>query len=217
MNRFTLLATSFLLASSLLASGQTNYPRHEINLGYGYLSKEQIHNGVLSLNKVDKGPSDQEQIISKLYEGTGLNPSLSDIKRTGAVVLGYKIAVTHWLWAGVSVAFDKEHSDISTWEKTDSRYIKVGSYSRTALSIAAEAKAVYFAKGLVSIYGSAGFGSCIIDQKIEGNTKTDNRASNYFTLHLSPFGLRIGRKAGGFLETGFGYKGICHLGFNYQL
>ena len=36
------------------------------------------------------------------------------------------------------------------------------------------------------------------------------------TGQVTPFGMRIGRKLGGFLELGYGYKGIFNFGCSYR-
>ena len=211
-NNLAIIAALLFTTTSFFANAQTSY-HHEINLGYGYVTKEQVHNGFLGFHKNYLGLSEQEMILDEMYEGSGVRPYINDLRKTGVIALSYKYAITKRIKAGLTIAAENEHADVYSLGQVQSG----GNYRRTAISIAAEGKFIYTTNGLVSLYGLAGFGTCVIRQKITGNEKTYKSTSNYFTLQLSPIGLRIGKKAAGFLEAGFGYKGVCHLGFSYQL
>jgi hypothetical protein len=210
MIRYWALLLAFA-ASPFLTKGQTNM-HHEVGLGYGYLTKEQFHNGIFDLDKSYSGLSEQESIVSELYEGAGVKPYINDFKRSGVIAVSYKYSFSERISAGITIAAENEHTDVyvSSPKKVE------GKYRRTAISVAAEAKFVYAAKGIVTVYGLAGFGNCFISQKITGNNKERTSSTTYFTLQLSPIGLRVGKKVGSFAEAGFGYKGICHLGVSYR-
>src|SRR5688500_10217268 len=72
MIRYLALLFAFA-ASPFITKGQTNM-HHEVGLGYGYFTKEQFHNGIFDLDKSYSGLSEQESIVSELYEGAGVKP-----------------------------------------------------------------------------------------------------------------------------------------------
>ncbi len=71
----------------------------------------------------------------------------------------------------------------------------------------------------LKLYGGGGFGMTIFD---DFNTYSNVYAHHYdesgpkVTGYVSPIGMRIGRKLGGFVELGFGYKGLVHGGISYR-
>ena len=66
-------------------------------------------------------------------------------------------------------------------------------------------------------YGSAAAG-VILDKYTETEPNKpavkDNNVD--FAFQVNPAGLRIGKKFGGFVEAGFGHRGIISAGLNYK-
>ena len=72
----------------------------------------------------------------------------------------------------------------------------------------------------VKMYGGASIGLAVFDDYMYNPqsyyiAKTD-RSGAKFTGQVTPFAIRIGRKVGGFLELGYGYKGIFNFGLSYR-
>ena len=50
---------------------------------------------------------------------------------------------------------------------------------------------------------------------IEGEEEVENPGKMAF--HINAIGFRFGKSIGGFLELGYGYKGILNFGFSLKL
>ncbi len=70
----------------------------------------------------------------------------------------------------------------------------------------------YFNTKITQIYGGAAIAYTL------NNSRTGSKTFNvpHFNFQLNPFGIRVGKKLAGFLELGFGYKGVLVLGISYQ-
>ncbi|MCK4288204.1 MAG: hypothetical protein KAW86_03280, partial [Bacteroidales bacterium] len=47
-----------------------------------------------------------------------------------------------------------------------------------------------------------------------GQEQTNN--INHFNFQITAVGVRLGKSLGGFMELGFGYKGLLNFGLSYQ-
>ncbi len=124
---------------------------------------------------------------------------------SGVAMLNYKYYMTKRLTLGGVIAYE----NLSNW----------GSY----LTFAPEFTYAYYdnkdARIRVKMYGGASVGLAVFD-----DFRTYNSYYSYhhdesgakFTGHITPFGIRIGRKLGGFLELGLGYKGLFNGGLSYR-
>ncbi len=70
----------------------------------------------------------------------------------------------------------------------------------------------YINSDIIQIYSGAAIAYTL--HMYESNKGPNNLS--YVNFQLDAFGLRIGKSLAGFLELGFGYKGILILGISYQ-
>ncbi|WP_461532036.1 hypothetical protein [Sinomicrobium sp.] len=74
----------------------------------------------------------------------------------------------------------------------------------------------YSKSSMIDFYGTASLGVMVLSSKndIQGEMLKDSDFS--FAFQINPLGLRIGRQLGGFVELGFGHKGIVNIGASYR-
>lgn len=135
---------------------------------------------------------------------TFLNERPYDVS-SGTGMISYKYYLSKRTTLGMVVAYE----NLSNW----------GSY----LTFAPEATYAYYdnkdARIRVKMYGSASLGLTVFDDfAISRDLYTYHRDESgaKITGHISPFGIRIGRKLGGFMELGLGYKGLFNFGMSYR-
>jgi hypothetical protein len=71
---------------------------------------------------------------------------------------------------------------------------------------------------VIQLYTMLGLGVTLNTEKGSYNSTgdTDTETSSNLAFQVTPIGMRIGRKLGGFAELGFGYKGIMNFGLSYR-
>lgn len=124
---------------------------------------------------------------------------------SGVPMFNYKYYLTKKVTLGMVVAYE----NLSNW----------GSY----LTFAPEATYTYYdnkdARIRVKMYGAASVGLTVFDDFIiyrDIYSHHLDESGAKLTGHVSPFGIRIGRKLGGFMEVGLGYKGLFNFGMSYR-
>ena len=92
---------------------------------------------------------------------------------------------------------------------------------RHYITFAVEPKLNYVAKPAFQLYGYLGLGVTIINFGSVGKfangeqPEMDGRLP-HFNAHFTPVGARFGKEFGGFVEIGYGYKGILNAGVSYR-
>jgi hypothetical protein len=64
----------------------------------------------------------------------------------------------------------------------------------------------------VRLYGSVSMGITVLTDKTLGYGEADESGLKLWGFQGTPFGMRIGRQFAGFVELGYGYKGLIHGG-----
>ncbi len=88
-------------------------------------------------------------------------------------------------------------------------------HSCNNISVAVECRFTYFRKGIVKLYGSVGLG-CAYWNIVDTLNDEPTTHGVFPTVNLSPFGIRLGRKVGGFVEVGLGYRGLVSGGVDIR-
>ena len=217
--------TLLLLAACCTASFAQNRPVDmEIGLGYGQITSEQLLDGT--------------------YVGL-LVPTMRQYINTfssGILSLQYKYYISNrctiGFFAGVEQQSGDWYYDDMSGHSDDWGTFRLGSFSRTAFTIAPEFSFAYLNKKNVRLYSSVGMGATFKKEQdiyepalynyyslYAPNTSipvAETRVSNNvmkFNAYYSPLGVRfnLGGHINGFLEAGFGYKGIFNGGISYSL
>lgn len=126
----------------------------------------------------------------------------------GAFAFAYKYHVSEKVAVGASSAYNAFAYDNTAidWPDIDLR-------SKT-FSLAGEANLYYLKKTNVNLYGALGVGFFASWQRRYDGISQASYVSP--TLHFTPFGVRVGQNVGGFLELGYGFKGMVNGGLSVR-
>ena len=202
MKRKILIFSFLLLVSASVFNVHSQSRRNELRLGVGIFSTSQFIDAF------------SDVIISTIPTGTTVQNGSS----IGAWQAGYRYLLTDRWAVGGSFIFDYETADairnISGFGDT-----KIGDFKRFHYTLGAEADFSYIAREKFAFYSSLGIGATLYHQtyRQEGATNTDSDDLIHFNFQVTPIGLKFGNVWGGFLELGFGYKGIISLGLFCRL
>lgn len=193
------ISTAFLVVlmlSPAISFGQVK--KHDISLHYGLLTTPEIFDnaGNYTLYAFDEESVLREN--TSLFGGFGgtFRYFFTDIQSV-AMVIGYT----------------KTNADLSSGSDV------IGESLREFYTIAAEWDIHFLRLETYQMYGGGGIGVTFIFEDnsfyLPGyNTYSDSRV--YPNFDFTIIGLRFGRQIGGFVEFGFGYKGLLRFGVSGQ-
>ena len=139
--------------------------------------------------------------------------------------VGYRYNFTKRFSLGGLFAYDsnsvKVAKDMNNDGKLDENELRNKQIvKRHYMTFAVEPKINYIAKPAFQLYGYLGLGITIINFGSVGKfangeqPEIDGRLP-HVNFHLTPVGARFGKEFGGFVEIGYGYKGILNAGVSY--
>ena len=68
------------------------------------------------------------------------------------------------------------------------------------------------------MYSGIGLGYAFMKDKYTTDDGSDEiKNSGEFAFHINAFGVRFGKNIGGYVEVGYGYKGLVNLGVSFKL
>lgn len=194
-----IVVLSFLMWPAPLLHAQTV---NEVTLSAGFFSRyhgQELREG----STIITGPS-------------GLPYKRTDIKDAGAYFISFQRWLVPQFTIGFTMGAEQENGSFEEFAG-----IQSGEYHKRSLSIAMEVRYYYLRRGPLRIYSMAGIGTHFYQQltsfnyNLNGTTVIlDSRDERTIgaTYQVSPLGIRYGRRLGGFLEAGYGYKGIVNAG-----
>lgn len=207
-----------LLLLRLLSGGAVFAQQHRISLGYGWATHDQFRTDRFDIDKTyylntppDVDPKLAWEVLRRSEDVSFRNASYSE-----ALGLQYDYLLNPNLAVGMSAAFEQKTAELEVRHKTVNRDITVGSYRRRAFTLAPEVNFTYRLPTAVKIYGTVGLGGTLILETFRGDNGSRTVASGSFAFQVSPVCLRFGRTFSGWIELGYGYKGIASLGASYQ-
>lgn len=185
----------FLSICTINVEGQVQ--RHDIMGSYGIVTTDQVVDLLADL------------LVTLFSFG---EYSKDNYAYSGALFLTYKNSVTHRLNIGATIGLDRVNGDLINDQ------IKYGEFSTTHVTVAGEADLRWVKKDFFEMYTGLGLGYTFSEDKgsISATNETDILNTGHANLQFDLLGLRVGRNFGGFIETGFGYKGILNFGISYQ-
>lgn len=178
-------------------SYERSYDHNDIQVSYGMFTPDQFFD-VNSTMLDEQFP--EQRYVRDNYSGTG------------ALFISYKHIGKNenWMW-GVTAGASANTSEI----------YNVGQYSgelkRTFITAAFEGEYRYRNQGPVQLYSGLGLGFTYGTETLTTpeQISTTGNISN-IAYQVNVIGVRLGKKYAGFVEFGFGYKGIVNVGFSVQ-
>ncbi|WP_157488336.1 hypothetical protein [Dyadobacter crusticola] len=194
MQKLNSTILSFMVVALFIAASTPAHAQrpsqHEIQLSYGPLARERL--------------LDDAFII---FLGSVFNEPLPKMDFSSSFSITYRYQVTRRFAIGVTAATSNGNSYKTSYydfQRTD----KHGN-----LMMAFEPKITYADAPHVTLYAAAGIGGLFVRIK-DQRLATDAKLYATPTFQITPFGIRVGKKVGGFAELGYGYKGVVSIGIN---
>ena len=147
--------------------------------------------------------------LSSAILGQKLN---SETTSSGNFGLGYRYQITERIRVGGDVAFQQEQT-----KQSYKNNILIAKRTNNYFMVMPTLSFSYIKTEWLDFYGSAAAG-VILDRytSTEPNKPAVKDNNVDFAFQVNPAGLRVGKKLGGFVEAGFGHRGIISAGLNYK-
>jgi len=206
-----LIGMIFNISAQEAEKTQTSLQRHEVCAGFGLLNDNQM---IAMIGDV---------LATVFTLGYLVEPN--EYKAFTPFV-GYRYNLAKRFSIGGLLAFDSnsvkvaqdknENGKLDENEMLNKQIVK-----RRYITFAVEPKFNYIAKPSFQLYGYFGLGMTVVkfgkvNKFANGEQpEVDNRLP-HINAHFTPIGMRFGKDFGGFVEFGYGYKGIINAGFSYR-
>ena len=191
MKKIATLIIAITCATAVMA--QEVEKRHEITGGIGLLSHTQVTSFVVDM-------------VGTIFTG-GLYMQM-DSYHILTPNVSYRYWFTNHYALGAGFAFDANSVRVRRDGETVDNMHR---YKRYFSTFAVENTFGYMKKPSFQLYGQLGLGATFIS--IPGNSYSIEKVP-FFNFQVTPLGMRIGKDYAGFLEFGYGYKGIINAGFS---
>ena len=178
-----------------------SYDHHDIMIGYGQFIPDQF--------KTVNTPMLNDLFPDQRY----VRDNYSSM---GAIFITYRHIFKNelFLW-GITAGVSNSKSEIYNVGQYE------GELTRQFYTFAIELNYRYVNQGPIQVYSGIGVGftygtETLIPPPEMLTIATTNNISN-IAYQINAVGVRLGKKYAGFIELGYGYKGIINVGFSVQL
>jgi len=210
------LAVALVTLATTVRAGGDDFKKFEVQLGYGYFSYDAM------MIKLSHTVDEWTQTFLQYYE-----IPKSHLKRYGDFNFGFRFRPSKKLMLGASLYWTPTSSDV--FNRTyleDQQPMKMGKLTYSILTPAIDLNIFYMSTEYFKLYGDFGVGyslgkmtytsEAFVSQK-ETPEKRGSKNIRHLNFQISPIGLKFGNRAGGFIEFGFGYRGLVNAGafFNF--
>lgn len=187
---------SLLFLSSLVftfsVQSQDVGSKHELRLGVGFISSTDVMD-IFS-----------DFLATSLTAG---HYSVDNKKMTGNYSLTYRNHFSERLSLGGTLLYSQIDTDVLL------NGTKNGDSRNRYFTLAPEFELKYLKTNFLNLYGYAGAGMTLLNQKMELEGKPSEKDDKmFFNFQLSPICLQVGNSFGLLAEAGFGYKGVINVG-----
>ena len=128
---------------------------------------------------------------------------------------GYRYWVTKRFGLGGIFAYDV--NSVKVFNSDDPKQKR--EVNRYYMTFAIEPIFNYVSKPSWQLYGYLGLGGTIVSfgsANFNDGSKVEITRVPYVNVHITPIGVRFGKEFGGFVEFGYGYKGLLNAGVSYR-
>lgn len=202
----------FLFLISVAANAQF---KNEISLGYGNGGTRRVLYGNQKEMLIAPHRRVDSLVALRVLETSNFI-QLGTLETGGVYSLKYARRINGWISVGLTATMVKQEASVlnKDYNKMGAR---IGELSRTAWCLAPEVNIIYHAGRLVHIYATAGLGVSMAFEKLTSDLtgKEEKRNTTFTNFQISPFGIKVGKRLSGYLEAGYGYKGVVNLGLAY--
>ncbi len=191
------------LACCILSAKAQDFKKHEFYLGIGYYCHDDF---------MVKGAMFIDNIFQRNYD-------IPKLERLPDFHFSYKFRPVKRLAVGAVFTYSCFMGEVFQKTSLESAgTIKMGDLEYNYYTVAGEMDIYYVAGNIFKFYGALGFGYTFgnIEYRTVGDELREKK-SNHFNFQFSPISFKVGGRAGGYLEIGYGYKGVLNGGvfFNF--
>lgn len=149
-------------------------------------------------------------IFSACFSAELNNYGIEDIdaRNTGFFEAGYRYQISRRFKVGADISFMNAQLTIHTNDPAN----KISKTSTQYLLFLPGGQFSYVKRPRLDFYASASAGIIAVWSKDEDQLRNNVGAA----FQVNPVGLRVGGRMAGFIEAGFGYKGILTGGISYR-
>lgn len=201
---------SLALMSLLCLPAMALTPRNMRSENPEYEFQKQMPNAI----SVDAGFYSVENVVSLFATSltaafTSISGEVSHIGVIPNIGVNYDRLINHTVSMGASFHYSRTWFD---WQQKSDPTVKGrGAWNFYMLSY--ECRFTYFRKGVTTIYGKAGVGASLVQCTTNESGGPDRQEFAVLpNFQITPLGLRFGRRVAGFVELGFGYRGLVNAG-----
>ena len=191
-----LIIISLLLVFSATIFAQDK--KHEIVLGYGIMTNYGIEEVIINITCVI--------VTFGLYD-------IEYESGTGAFLFGYRYFPIEKFSIGIDGAYTKIKDVVKSHDT-----IVVGNINKHFYTLAPYAANYYIKKKKIRVYSGIMLGYTFGKDNYKSNDGAEENG-NYgrIAYQLNAIGVRFGTKVGGYVEIGYGYKGMLNFGLSVTL
>ncbi len=196
------------------ATWKKGYLQNDWSVGYGFKSCMMTVSGLKDVEMSDV---------------TKKTVSADNRESIGSIGLSYTHRKGRLLSFGLAAAFEQTKEDCFINNRAFRQdgvmvdnYEKVGELSNRYITVTPLLRFNWaeWKQGKVMLYTKLAVGVTFIGDSYTNKSKDEydvqSKKQHYFGYQVSPLGLMIGSKAGGFVEVGYGSYGIAQAGFCYR-
>ena len=192
----------FSLQAVQAQSYERSYDHHDISISY-------------SLFHPDQFQEVNTPMLDDMFQESGLRYTRDNYSSYGGLFLTYRHIFKNelFMW-GITAGYSSSKSEIYNVGQF------VGDLDRTFITAAIEWEFRYVNQGLVQVYSGLGLGFTYGTEELTSfNPGFESSTGNISTIayQLNGVGIRVGKKFAGYLELGYGYKGLINFGFSIQV
>ncbi|MBQ0006569.1 MAG: hypothetical protein KBS57_04095 [Alistipes sp.] len=185
------------------------YPHNEIYLQYGTPSAIEF------MGKTRNFIADPDPSYSRVCESR-------NHKYSGVGGIGYSFSVSPVFSFGVYGGFSWSQADVYTLAENGKPVQEFLTYTSSIKNWTVMVSGTYlwWQQGAMELSSALYLGASFLDESLSNNKyplwdKEDSRTT--FAYHITAAKFRFGDIVGGFVELGFGYRGIVNLGLSVKL
>lgn len=192
----------FALQSIQAQSYERSYDHHDISISYSLFHPDQFQ-------KVNT------PMLDEMFEVNSDRYTRDNYSSWGGVFLTYRHIFKNelFMW-GITAGYSSSQSEIYSVGQF------AGDLERTFITAAIEWEYRYVNQGPVQVYSGVGLGFTYgTEEFTSGNPGFESNTGDIsgIAYQVNAVGVRYGKKFGGYLELGYGYKGLLNLGLSLQL
>jgi len=206
-NRIKMLRSLILLVIIVLSNNSfsqsydRSYLHHDIMVSYGLPATDMFQN--INSPMLDEMFPDMRYIRDN-YGGSGI------------ISITYRhISKNELMFWGISVGYNQTVGDIYNVGQLE------GELKRSFIRVAIEGQYRYQNMKKIQLYSGLGIGYTFGNETLSPPTESGKTSSsgsiNQLAWQVNVIGARVGNSIAGFIEFGYGYKGIVNAGLSIQL